>query len=77
MRNEFLRTLATPAVQAEQVRSYGRSRVPANSTVNQLLGPEEQAFVAARDSFYLSSINEDDWPCTFSIEGGPKVDSSA
>jgi predicted pyridoxine 5'-phosphate oxidase superfamily flavin-nucleotide-binding protein len=71
MRNEFLRTLATPAVQAEQVRSYGRSRVPASSEAAQLLGPDEQAFIAARDSFYLSSINEDGWPY-IQHRGGPK-----
>ena len=71
MRNEFLRTLATPSVQAEQVRSYGRSRVPATGEVAQLLGPDEQAFIAARDSFYLSSISEDGWPY-IQHRGGPK-----
>jgi predicted pyridoxine 5'-phosphate oxidase superfamily flavin-nucleotide-binding protein len=71
MRNEFLRTLATPSVQAEQVRSYGRSRVPAPGGVTQLLGTDEQTFIAARDSFYLSSINEDGWPY-IQHRGGPK-----
>ena len=70
MRNEFLRTLATPAVQAEQLRSYGRSRVPTSGTVAQLLGEEEKAFVAARDSFYLASVNEDSWPY-IQHRGGP------
>ena len=70
MRNEFLRTLATPAVQAEQLRSYGRSRVPASGAVTQLLGGEEKAFVAARDSFYLASVNEDSWPY-IQHRGGP------
>lgn len=71
MRNEFLRTLATPAAQAEQLRSYGRSRVPASGAVTQLLAEEEKAFVAARDSFYLASINEDGWPY-IQHRGGPK-----
>ncbi|HEY4247442.1 MAG TPA: pyridoxamine 5'-phosphate oxidase family protein [Lacunisphaera sp.] len=71
MRNKFLRTLATPAVQAEQLRSYGRSRVPANGTATQLLGEDEKAFVAARDSFYLASVNEDGWPY-IQHRGGPK-----
>ena len=71
MRNEFLRTLATPAVQAEQLRSYGRTRVPAGETVTQLPGEEEKAFVAARDSFYLASVNEDGWPY-IQHRGGPK-----
>jgi uncharacterized protein len=60
MRNEFLRTLATPSVQAEQVRSYGRSRVPAAGEVAQLLGPDEQAFIA-----------ENGWPY-IQHRGGPK-----
>jgi predicted pyridoxine 5'-phosphate oxidase superfamily flavin-nucleotide-binding protein len=71
MRNEFLRTLATASVQSEQVRSYGRSRVPAPGDVLQRLGVEEQTFIAARDSFYLASINEDDWPY-IQHRGGPK-----
>jgi predicted pyridoxine 5'-phosphate oxidase superfamily flavin-nucleotide-binding protein len=71
MRNQFLRTLSTPAVQAEQLRSYGRSRVPAAGTVAQLLGDEEKTFVAERDSFYLASVNEDGWPY-IQHRGGPK-----
>ncbi len=71
MRNEFLRTLATPSVQAEQVRSYGRSRVPASGSVTERLGSEEQSFIADRDSFYLSSINEEGWPY-IQHRGGPK-----
>lgn len=70
MRNQFLRTLTTPAVQAEQVRAYGRSRVPAPAGVAQPLGPEEAAFIAARDSFYLASISENDWPY-LQHRGGP------
>jgi predicted pyridoxine 5'-phosphate oxidase superfamily flavin-nucleotide-binding protein len=71
MRNEFLRTLATPSVQAEQLRSYGRTRVPAAGPTAQLPGEEEKAFVAARDSFYLASVNEDGWPY-IQHRGGPK-----
>jgi predicted pyridoxine 5'-phosphate oxidase superfamily flavin-nucleotide-binding protein len=71
MRNEFLRTLLTPSVQAEQVRSYGRSRAPAPSGVVQFLGAEEQTFIAARDSFYLSSISEDGWPYIQHRGGAP------
>ena len=71
MRNEFLRTLATSSVQSEQVRSYGRSRVPAPGDVVQRLGPEEQTFIATRDSFYLASINEDNWPY-IQHRGGPQ-----
>lgn len=71
MRNEFLRTLATPAVQAEQVRYYGQSRVPVEGPVTQPLGPEELAFIAGRDSFYLATVSEDGWPYV-QHRGGPK-----
>lgn len=71
MRNQFLRTLATPAVQAEQVRSYGRSRVPAPTEGLELMGPEERAFIAARDSFYVATVGEGGWPYV-QHRGGPR-----
>lgn len=71
MRNQFLHTLTSPAVLAEQVRSYGKSRLPAEGPVQHLLGSEEQAFIAARDSFYLASIGHNDWPYV-QHRGGPK-----
>jgi len=71
MRNQFLRTLATPAVQAEQVRYYGRSRVPPATDTAQPLGPEEQAFIAARDSFYMATVGEGGWPYV-QHRGGPR-----
>ncbi|ACB74052.1 pyridoxamine 5'-phosphate oxidase family protein [Opitutus terrae] len=71
MRREFLRTLATPTVQAAQARYYGTSRVPAPGPVTQSLGSEEQAFIAARDSFYLATVSENGWPYV-QHRGGPK-----
>jgi predicted pyridoxine 5'-phosphate oxidase superfamily flavin-nucleotide-binding protein len=71
MRNQFLNTLSTPSVQAAQARSYGHSRGPRESQRLQLLGPEEQAFIAVRDSFYLATIGEDGWPYV-QHRGGPK-----
>lgn len=71
MRAEFLRLLATPAVQAEQVRAYGHSRVPAPGAVEQLPGAEEQEFIARRDSFYLASVGEEGWPYV-QHRGGPR-----
>jgi predicted pyridoxine 5'-phosphate oxidase superfamily flavin-nucleotide-binding protein len=35
------------------------------------LGPEEQAFVAERDSFYLATVSSDGWPYV-QHRGGPK-----
>ena len=71
MRNQFLRTLSSPTVQAEQVRYYGKSRVPVDSAVQQALGPEEQTFIEARDSFYMATIGHDNWPYV-QHRGGPK-----
>lgn len=70
MRQEFLRQLASPAVQAEQRRAYGHARVPAPGPVAQLPGPDEEAFIARRDSFYLASVGEGGWPYV-QHRGGP------
>ena len=45
--------------------------MPSASTEPQPLGPEEQAFLAARDSFYMASVGEGDWPY-LQHRGGPK-----
>jgi uncharacterized protein len=70
MRNAYLRTLLTPAVQAEQTLAYGRSRVPGPTAITQELGPDEAAFIATRDSFYLASVAENEWPY-IQHRGGP------
>jgi len=71
MRNQFIRTLTSPAVRAEQARSYGQSREPAAGPVHQRLGAEETDFIGARDSFYLATIGHDGWPY-IQHRGGPK-----
>lgn len=71
MRNQFLRTLTSPTVQAEQVRYYGKSRLPGEGPVQQLLESDEQGFIEARDSFYMSTIGHDGWPY-IQHRGGPK-----
>lgn len=70
MRDAYLRLLSTPAVLAEQERTYGRARLPAASDFVQPLGPEERAFIAARDSFYLATISDHGWPYV-QHRGGP------
>lgn len=71
MRNQFLRTLTSPTIQAEQVRAYGKSRTPPDSTEQQPLGLEEKTFIEARDSFYMATIGHDSWPYV-QHRGGPK-----
>lgn len=71
MRREFLDLLTTPAVRSAQEHAYGASRsIPPASGHRQTLGPDEAAFIAARDSFYLASISESGWPY-IQHRGGP------
>ncbi len=67
----YMETMLTPAARRAQERSYGRAR-PALSggSPPDALGPEEAAFLAARDSFYLGTVNADGWPY-LQHRGGP------
>ena len=63
MRRTFLDLLTTPAVRAAQERAYGKAlATPPAAGIRQTLGPDEAAFIAARDSFYLASVSESGWP---------------
>ena len=50
-------------------RAY--SRVEKGETHNDVLGPREAAFIAARDSFYMATVSETGWPYV-QHRGGPK-----
>ena len=62
MASRFLETLITPAVRRAQAHYYGRESRPMNASERDPLGEEELAFIAARDSFYLATVSENDWP---------------
>lgn len=51
------------ARQYERMQEYGPS--------NSVLGPAEAEFIAARDSFYMATVNENGWPY-LQHRGGPK-----
>jgi predicted pyridoxine 5'-phosphate oxidase superfamily flavin-nucleotide-binding protein len=70
MPRRYLAETFTPAVLAAQEHAYGRAR-PVNTTAPDALGPDELAFIAARDSFYLASISESGWPYV-QHRGGPR-----
>jgi predicted pyridoxine 5'-phosphate oxidase superfamily flavin-nucleotide-binding protein len=71
MANHFLGLAVTPAVQAAQAKYYGRAaRLPRFSERDEL-GPAEQEFIIARESFYLASVSEDGWPY-IQHRGGPR-----
>ena len=71
--NNFGDLAFTPAVKATQERLGSRqiyARLEGRTTKTQI-GPDEAAFIAARDSFYLASVGENAWPY-IQYRGGPK-----
>jgi predicted pyridoxine 5'-phosphate oxidase superfamily flavin-nucleotide-binding protein len=63
MAREYLRQMLTPSVRAAQQTYYDRS-YPDQGThsIKEALGPNELAFLAERDSFYMATVTEDGWP---------------
>ena len=73
MGNCFAEISFTPAVQAQQEAHGSRAsykRFSEGEPRNDRLGPEEIAFIAARDGFYLASVSETGWPYV-QFRGGP------
>lgn len=62
MRQKYLETMFTPRVLEAQQHYYGQARNLGPASEAAVLGPEEIAFIAARDSFYLASVSETGWP---------------
>ncbi|MEW6684344.1 MAG: pyridoxamine 5'-phosphate oxidase family protein [Nitrospirota bacterium] len=53
----------TPSVLAAQQRYNTReTMLPEDDGIPAVLGPEEIAFIAERDSFYLATVSETGWP---------------
>lgn len=63
-------TLFTPEVMAAQKAAYGQAQATPPSSGPDALGPDEAAFIASRDSFYIASVNSDGWPY-LQHRGGP------
>jgi uncharacterized protein len=70
MTRRFLHLTLTPDVLEAQKRAYGRHLNPPPASAEDRLGPEEIAFIEARDSFYLATVNKDGWPY-IQHRGGP------
>jgi len=60
----------TPAVQAAQDHYFGQHQTVAGAPENDTFTDDETAFIAARDSFYLATVNSDGWPY-IQHRGGP------
>ena len=72
MNSAFYQLTFTPSVLAAQQKYNGHSAVPAEGDINPIpLGPEESAFIAERDSFYLATTSETGWPY-IQHRGGPR-----
>jgi len=70
MAAKYLDLMFTDAVCRAQKQYYGRAGNIAGAPERDPLGQAEAEFIAARDSFYLGSINESGWPY-IQHRGGP------
>jgi uncharacterized protein len=71
MAGRYREVLFTPAVLGAQQHYYGRTTTLPPQAPRDPLGPDETAFIAARDSFYLATVTETGWPYV-QHRGGPK-----
>ena len=70
----FAELAFTPAVKACQERAGSRAsyaRLEAGAPARDSLGPDEAAFIAARDSFYMATVSETGWPYVQHRGGAP------
>ena len=70
MARKFMELALTPSVKEAQDRYYGRHLELEAGAPADALGPDERAFIETRDSFYMSTVNEDGWPY-LQHRGGP------
>lgn len=74
MPNTYAGIAFTPAVREEQQKHGSRrqyQRMEQMDVGNGRLGPEEAAFIAGRDGFYLATVSETGWPY-IQYRGGAK-----
>jgi nuclear transport factor 2 (NTF2) superfamily protein/predicted pyridoxine 5'-phosphate oxidase superfamily flavin-nucleotide-binding protein len=67
---EIAFTTAVKKVQSEQKSRAGYARWENSLDVNHLLSEQEVDFIATRDSFYMASVSETNWPYV-QHRGGP------
>lgn len=74
MAHRFAELMFTPAVKAVQERMGSRGGYEGfeapDAPGNDVFGPAERAFIAARDSFYMATCSETGWPYV-QHRGGP------
>jgi uncharacterized protein len=62
MAERFLEIAVTPAVARAQEHYFGRAMSVSGAPERDPLTDDEQSFIAARDSFYMATVTETDWP---------------
>ncbi len=62
MAMKYLETMMTESVLHAQQQYYGHAAKITDAPERDLLGEGEAEFLAARDSFYLSTVSETGWP---------------
>lgn len=70
MAGRYLETMFTADVLAAQRKAYGAAQAVRGTPERDPLGAAEQEFIAARDSFFLATVNRDGWPY-IQHRGGP------
>ena len=73
MGRAFSELAFTPLVKAQQQKHGSRhqyERMEQSGPPGNTLGPDEQTFIALRDSFYMASVSETGWPY-IQHRGGP------
>ena len=73
MSRTFTENAFTPAVRAMQTRMGSRAnyaRTDAGTESKEPFGPDEAAFIEARDGFYQATVSETGWPYV-QFRGGP------
>jgi hypothetical protein len=73
MGHKFAELAFTPNVKAEQAARGSRrayERFAQGEDHNDILGPQEAAFIGMRDSFYMATVGETGWPY-IQHRGGP------
>lgn len=74
MAHNFGSLIFTPVIQGLQERHGSRrqyARLEESDVSRDRIGPQESAFLAERDSFYIASVGETGWPYV-QHRGGPK-----
>lgn len=72
MADKFMQTVLTPAVLEAERHYYGRTYPSfADAPESDALRDEEIEFIESRDSFYLATVTENDWPY-LQHRGGPR-----